>query len=282
MHGRVPERSVSVCGKESEFGSDAGVLRFVLRPHAVFSGILEMVDYENNGVVYRKISRNGRSWSETFHKVSDHAYVRACQAVGPASFSSVSSKWTTAARPALPQAASSTLTSASAPLSHRYPPAFELNQLWEMSSPCPMSFPLHCRDTRGVIDPIPMTALVADRLQFCYRFHLAGNKMKWMAKPASTRTMDLQCFVRTTPIALLQFGNSLVPNRRGRLQRLPPAKAVDAGARVEERLPVVTIFPLAFAKLAPIEADVVESFILFTGVEVLECLLLQNAVKCER
>ncbi|KAJ2641212.1 hypothetical protein GGF44_002224, partial [Coemansia sp. RSA 1694] len=195
MRGCIPERSVSVRGKGDEFGSGAGVLRFVLSPHATFSGILEIIDCEDMGVAYRKISRDGRSWCETFHKVPIQAYAGACNAMAPASFSSVDGRWA-ALHPALPRASSSSQTSTSTlvsmcgsqdyrqyrhqqQLKQRHPQTFELNQLWEMSSPCPTSFPLHCRDTRGIIDPIPMTALVADRLRFCYRFHLAGNKLKW-------------------------------------------------------------------------------------------------------
>ncbi|KAJ2879693.1 hypothetical protein GGI21_001699 [Coemansia aciculifera] len=294
MRRRIPERSVSVCVKDSELGSNsAGALRFVLRPHAVFSGILEIVDCEDNGVAYRKISRDGRSWCETFHKVPVHAYSGVRNITAPPSFGSVDSRRTTV-QPTLSQASSSTQTSTSTlltlcgsqdhrcyrqqqqQLGQRHPHAFEQNRLWEMSSPCPISFPLHCRDARGVIDPIPMTALVADRLQFCYRFHLAGNKMKWMARPASTtNSVELQCFVRTTLIALLRFSNNLVLDRRGQLQAPGKSKHAQA-ANAREHLPVVTIFPLAFSKLAPIDADVVESFVIFTGVEVLECISLQS------
>ncbi|KAJ2453199.1 hypothetical protein GGF42_003860, partial [Coemansia sp. RSA 2424] len=302
MRGRIPERSVSVRGKGDEFGSGAGVLRFVLSPHATFSGILEIIDCEDMGVAYRKISRDGRSWCETFHKVPVQAYAGACNAMAPASFSSVDGRWV-ALHPALPRASSPSQTSTSTlvsmcgsqdyrqyrhqqQLKQRHPQTFELNQLWEMSSPCPTSFPLHCRDTRGIIDPIPMTALVADRLRFCYRFHLAGNKLKWVARPASPCTVELQCFARATLIATLQFGSTLTPDKRGRLQRLPPHKgkhtlAADAyapaGTQAEERLPVVTVSPLAFSKLASVDADVIESFILFTGIEVLECYILQSA-----
>ncbi|KAJ2750157.1 hypothetical protein GGI19_005262 [Coemansia pectinata] len=304
--GCIPERSVSVSYTDREFGSDVGVLRFILRPHAVYAGILEVVDCEDMGVAYRKISRDGRPWCETFHEVPSQAAAVACNAVEPAAFvGSVDSRWT-GVQPTLIQSASSTMTSTSTLLSRcgspdhrhqqqqcwwqaaegqhkqRHPQTFELNQVWEMSSPCPTSFPLHCRDARGVIDPIPMTALVSDRYRFCYRFHLAGNKMKWMAMSTSAHKVELQCFVRTTLIALLQFGNNLAPDRRGRLQRRPSGKGkhaltADVVAGAEGRLPVVTIFPLAFSKLAPVDADVVESFVLFTGIEVLECLFYRTA-----
>ncbi|KAJ2445826.1 hypothetical protein GGF42_005865 [Coemansia sp. RSA 2424] len=274
MRGCIPERSVSVRGKGDEFGSGAGVLRFVLSPHATFSGILEIIDCEDMGVAYRKISRDGRSWCETFHKVPIQAYAGACNAMAPASFSSVDGSQDYRQYRQQQQ------------FKQRHPQTFELNQLWEMSSPCPTSFPLHCRDTRGIIDPIPMTALVADRLRFCYRFHLAGNKLKWVARPASPCTVELQCFARATLIATLQFGSTLTPDKRGRLQRLPPHKGkhtlaadayAQAGTQAEERLPVVTVSPLAFSKLASVDADVIESFILFTGIEVLECYILQSA-----
>ncbi|KAJ1891768.1 hypothetical protein LPJ71_007596 [Coemansia sp. S17] len=303
--GCIPERSVSVGYTDREFGSNVGVLRFILRPHAVYAGILEVVDCEDMGVAYRKISRDGRLWCETFHEVPSQAAAIASSATAPAAFvGSVDSRWA-GVQPTPIQSVSSTMTSTSTLLSRcgspdhrhqqqqcwwqateghhkqRYPQTFELEQLWEMSSPCPTSFPLHCRDARGVIDPIPMTALVSDRYRFCYRFHLAGNKMKWMARSASAHMVELQCFVRTTLIALLQFGNNLAPDKRGQLQRRPLGKgknalAADEVAGTEGRLPVVTIFPLAFSKLAPVDADIVESFVLFTGIEVLECLFYRT------
>ncbi|KAJ1824213.1 hypothetical protein LPJ60_000926 [Coemansia sp. RSA 2675] len=296
--GCIPERSVSVGYSGRENGRNAGVLRFILRPHTTYAGTLEVVDCSDMSVAYRKISRNGRAWCETFHEVPSQAATFDHSAVEPTFAGSVASKSTQSTR--------STLTSTSTLLSmcgspdhshqrpecwwqaaegqhkRRHPQTFELNQLWEMSSPCPTSFPLHCRDARGAIDPIPMTAMVLDRYRFCYRFHLAGNKMKWMARPASAHTVELQCFVRSTLIALLQLGNSLAPDRRGRLQRRPLAKAkhapaADSAAEAEQHLPVVTIFPPAFRKLAPVDADIVESFVLFTGIEVLECLFYKAA-----
>ncbi|KAJ2489657.1 hypothetical protein IWW37_003795 [Coemansia sp. RSA 2050] len=301
-HGCIPERSVSVGYSDRENGGNAGVLRFILRPHAIYAGILEVIDCDDMSVAYRKISRNGRAWCETFHEVPGQAAALNCGTAESAFVGSVDCK-RAAVQPTPTQSASSTMTSTSTLLSmcgsldhshqkqecwwlaaeiqskHRHPQAFELNQLWEMSSPCPTSFPLHCRDARGAIDPVPMTALVLDRYRFCYRFHLAGNKMKWMARPASAHTIELQCFVRSTLIALLQLGNSLGPDRRGQLQRQRQplgkgkyALAADSATETGERLPVVTLFPPAFRKLAPVDADIIESFVLFTGIEVLECL----------
>ncbi|KAJ2820605.1 hypothetical protein GGI24_004433 [Coemansia furcata] len=295
----MPERSVSVSYTDTRIASDVGVLRFILRPHAIYTGILEVVDCDDMSVTYRKISRDGRPWCETFHEVPVQAAAAAgmaCSAYAePALVGSVDSRWTLTQSANSTMSPTSTVTTCGSPdhrhqrqkswwqaaesqYTQRCPQTFELNQLWEMSSPCPTSFPLHCRDARGVIDPIPMTAMVSDRHQFCYRFHLAGNRMKWIARSASAHMVELQCFVRTTLVAVLQFGDNLAPDRRRRLRRRQSGKGIHAlTADAIERLPVVTIFPLAFSKLAPVDADIVESFVLFTGIEVLECIFYRAA-----
>ncbi|KAI9501210.1 hypothetical protein GGI25_000564 [Coemansia spiralis] len=197
-------------------------------------------------------------------------------------------------------------------LQNRYPSEFNINQLWEISSPCPATFPLHCRDARGVIDPIPLTPLVLDRHQFCYRFHLAGNKMRWLAKKRQGYSIvELQCYVRNTVIALLLPGGHTIASSKtlstsNNISTLSPSSAssnnigsissVDSGGfdRYSRResngnlsslhepvsiesvggyLPNIIILPAAYSKLSSIDPSVVESFVLFTGIEVLECFL---------
>ncbi|KAJ2793500.1 hypothetical protein H4S07_007029, partial [Coemansia furcata] len=45
-------------------------LRFVIAPHPQFAEIAQVYDCEERTPVYRKISRSGRSWHETFHEVN--------------------------------------------------------------------------------------------------------------------------------------------------------------------------------------------------------------------
>ncbi|KAJ2148513.1 hypothetical protein IW142_000831 [Coemansia sp. RSA 564] len=86
------------------------------------------------------------------------------------------------------------------------PRVFKLNQLWQISTPQPGVLSLHCRDTRGVLDPVPLTPMVPDRHQFCYRFYLSGAKMQWQARKCGRNVIELQCFVRSSVVALLLFG----------------------------------------------------------------------------
>ncbi|KAJ2351985.1 hypothetical protein GGF43_003873 [Coemansia sp. RSA 2618] len=158
-----------------------------------------------------------------------------------------------------------------------YPRTFELDRLWEISSPQPSVFPLHCRDTRGVLDPVPLTPMVLDRHQFCYRFYLSGTKMRWQARRIGRSTVELQCFVRSSVVALLLFGGHGADalrfdakrhrwrNKGDRSADYPPAFAEP------DALPSIVILPAAFSKLAPVDATIVESFVLFTGIEVFEC-----------
>ncbi|KAJ2842159.1 hypothetical protein J3B02_005661 [Coemansia erecta] len=186
----------------------------------------------------------------------------------------------------------------------RHPHAFDASQLWEISSPNPDMFPMHCRDARGVIDPVPLASMVLDRHQFCFRFQLCGNKMRWQvaSKEECGRRMQLQCFVRSTVVALLFFTitaqqqqqqqpddglahgpaistcstaeNSLhrlsLWNRSANRVCAPTMPAAPTDSAKRPTLPSVVILPTAFGKLPDLDAAVVESFVLFTGIEVLE------------
>ncbi|KAJ2247557.1 hypothetical protein GGH97_002072 [Coemansia sp. RSA 475] len=48
--------------------------------------------------------------------------------------------------------------------------------------------------------------MVPNRHQFCYRFYLSGAKMQWQARKCGRNVIELQCFVRSSVIALLLFG----------------------------------------------------------------------------
>ncbi|KAJ2089687.1 hypothetical protein IW138_003285 [Coemansia sp. RSA 986] len=337
---------------------------FVLRRHPLYPEVLEVIDCEDTAVAYRKISRSGKSWRETFHDAAQptqkghpaSSVVLGCSSssssrttyannwlphIGMQGLESCASAsryrtdplagsacWPTGVgtsqaqppvlpvytlgrqlgqhrQPQPPSSRSSSLVSASvgsvASGSERsqwqhlqqqqqwqvgHPRAFDAHELWEISSPCPSSFPLHCRDARGVIRPIPLTPMVLDRHQFCYRFHLAGNKMRWTAKRQEAQCMaGLQCYVRNTVVAQLLFGGystetpslnfgsnrgSWCENYMERSQyecSLEQTAAPSAGSH----LPRIVILPAAYAKLESVDSTIVESFILFTGIEVFEC-----------
>ncbi|KAJ2543220.1 hypothetical protein EV175_005993 [Coemansia sp. RSA 1933] len=149
-----------------------------------------------------------------------------------------------------------------------HPRAFDLHELWEVTSPRPNSFPLHCRDARGVISPVPLTPMVLDRHQFCYRFHLAGNKMRWLAKRQGRYIKGLQCYVRGTAVAFLLFGECSADGSNG----------LGGGSWSQDEkqyahLPQIVVLPEALHKLDPIDPAIVESFVLFTGIEVFECFM---------
>ncbi|KAJ1809602.1 hypothetical protein LPJ75_004357 [Coemansia sp. RSA 2598] len=304
------------------------VLVFVLRQHPRFAGVLEVVDCDDMTVAYRKIARETqRPWRETFHEVADQLdrstsatasaavsasfslrsdSMRAGQtgigryaaSSGPLSFaaststSSVGStrEWEEGSQPPSQAAAwRQTL--------RRHPHAFDVFQLWEISSPNPSVFPMHCRDARGVIDPVPLASMVLDRHQFCFRFQLCGNRMRWQmaSKDECGRRMQLQCFVRSTIVALLFFtatpqqpddaranGPTSARHAAGSLQRqllwnksskricTPTVSAASTDSTRRPTLPSVVILPTAFGKMPDVDAAVVESFVLFTGIEVLE------------
>ncbi|KAJ2410235.1 hypothetical protein J3F80_000741 [Coemansia sp. RSA 2526] len=154
------------------------------------------------------------------------------------------------------------------------PRVFKLNQLWQISTPQPGVLSLHCRDTRGVLDPVPLTPMVPDRHQFCYRFYLSGAKMQWQARKCGRNVIELQCFVRSSVVALLLFGGYSPEDaprpedkRRWRSENYVLARTES------DVLPSIVILPAAFRKLVSMDATIVESFVLFTGIEVFECLI---------
>ncbi|KAJ1940573.1 hypothetical protein FBU59_003771, partial [Linderina macrospora] len=49
--------------------SRPGDLRYTIRPHPLYSEIVEVIDCEEHAPIYRKISRSSKSWRETFHEV---------------------------------------------------------------------------------------------------------------------------------------------------------------------------------------------------------------------
>ncbi|KAJ2599115.1 hypothetical protein GGF39_002366 [Coemansia sp. RSA 1721] len=303
------------------------VLVFVLRRHPRFAGVLEVVDCDDMTVAYRKIARETqRPWRETFHEVADHP-ARVDSNLAPPSASFAQRKDSMCAGPAsigryaasrgsLSFAASTSSVSSCSSAREwagrqelfqsawrqalgRHPHAFDLSQLWEISSPNPDVFPMHCRDARGVIDPVPLASMVLDRHQFCFRFQLCGNRMRWQvaSKEERGRRLQLQCFVRSTIVALLFFTISaqqpndglahgpdsshqaadddgwlqqLLGGKRARRAGAPTLRAESADGTQRMTLPSVVILPAAFGKMPGVEAAVVESFVLFTGIEVLE------------
>ncbi|KAJ2701576.1 hypothetical protein FB645_004595 [Coemansia sp. IMI 203386] len=303
------------------------VLVFVLRRHPRFAGVLEVVDCDDMTVAYRKIARETqRPWRETFHEVTDHP-ARVDSNLAPLSASFAQRKDSMCAGPTsigryaasrgpLSFAASTSSVSSYSSAREwagrqelfqsawrqalgRHPHAFDLSQLWEISSPNPDVFPMHCRDARGVIDPVPLASMVLDRHQFCFRFQLCGNRMRWQvaSKEERGRRLQLQCFVRSTIVALLFFTISaqqpndglahgpdsshqaadddgwlqqLLGGKRARRAGAPTLRAESADGTQRMTLPSVVILPAAFGKMPGVEAAVVESFVLFTGIEVLE------------
>ncbi|KAJ2473353.1 hypothetical protein IWW56_006000, partial [Coemansia sp. RSA 2131] len=150
------------------------------------------------------------------------------------------------------------------------------NRLWQISSPQPGVFPLHCRDTRGVLDPVPLTPMVLDRHQFCYRFYLSGTKMRWQARKCGRSVIELQCFVRNSVVALLLFGgygpeDAPRPEDKRRWRKSGRSRNYALARAEPDVLPSIVILPAAFSKLVSMDAAIVESFVLFTGIEVFEC-----------
>ncbi|KAI8322106.1 hypothetical protein GQ54DRAFT_304252 [Martensiomyces pterosporus] len=322
-------------------------LKFALKQHSLYPGVLEVIDCEDMGVAYRRISRSKMAWCETFHEVeagisADSMEIADfCDSFSPAYSSSIIDQLSGSMSPSFSESMVSvdtfgsymTTTPPMAPYGsipssvgrsyvptvssvhgcpqrlygrqESHPYSYNMNQLWEISSPCPNSFPLHCRDSRGVIDPVPLSSMVLDRHQFCYRFQLAGNKMMWVAKNPSYEQVELHCHVRSTLVAVLLgngYSSAWDMQRHGglgarrqlrRSDKVPsltiammppqgssPMAATAAGSETSESaglcsshcLPRIIIFPLAFSKLASVDPDIVESFVIFTGIAVLECL----------
>ncbi|KAJ2371952.1 hypothetical protein IW150_004354 [Coemansia sp. RSA 2607] len=169
-------------------------------------------------------------------------------------------------------------------------PTFRLCPLWEISSPNPAVFPMHCRDARGLIDPVPLTTMVLDRHQFCFRFLLCGNRMRWQvtSKEGSQR-IELQCFVRSTMVAMLictldnlegnwPMHDAFCSGNRGEADRMSVWNSRRCTSSLQystsdsrgSKLPSIVILPMAFGQMPEVDTAVVESFVLFTGIEVLE------------
>ncbi|KAJ1870824.1 hypothetical protein LPJ57_005292, partial [Coemansia sp. RSA 486] len=62
----------------------------------------------------------------------------------------------------------------------------------------------------------------------------------------------------------------LLGGKRARRAGAPTLRAESADGTQRMTLPSVVILPAAFGKMPGVEAAVVESFVLFTGIEVLE------------
>ncbi|KAJ1890755.1 hypothetical protein LPJ66_007294 [Kickxella alabastrina] len=169
-----------------------------------------------------------------------------------------------------------------------FPHGFTLCQLWEISSPNPAIFPMHCRDTRGIIDTVPLTSMVLDRHQYCFRFHLCGNKMRWLVtSKGATQRIEMQCFLRSTVVATLFGGHTMrtrstqeshYATRSSQRDRpwfvaTPPVLQDSVKVQGSGELPCIDVLPVAFSKMPDIDAAVVESFVLFTGIEVFERFL---------
>ncbi|KAJ2798969.1 hypothetical protein H4R20_004621 [Coemansia guatemalensis] len=284
--GRVAPHVISgpVAGGEHELDRTAG-RRFALRRNAHFSDVLEAVNCQTARVAYRRIVQRGKRWCSSFHGVSaaapapshrlacvtlDHVglgllslggatssfHVDRCDAGRPQSIRSGASF----APPSL-GGASPCVQRVGA---WQVPGAWKANPLWEISSPQPGVFPLHCRDARGALDPVPLTPMVCDRHQFCYRFYLAGTKMRWQARRQGRTTTELQCFVRSSVVALVLFAGHAAGIRSANQSSDYPPSISHAS---------VVILPAAFAKLPAIDSAIVESFVLFTGIEVFQCFL---------
>ncbi|KAJ1817063.1 hypothetical protein LPJ60_005031 [Coemansia sp. RSA 2675] len=374
-------------------------LRFVIAPHPQFAEITEVYDCDEHTPVYRKISRSGRSWHETFHEVNfeeelaemeaakQHIYWRQQQqhclqqrhssyvmsggsdamamsdyemasALGlpypgisaygsrPTAFASAAA----ASCVTIQSSAAGTSHYANGGMSNQSTASFLLNSgtvrmtrastsmggrgfshasdsgassggvsfdrglLWEALTPYPNQFPLHIKDARTIIDTVSLASMVLDRHQFCYRFQMGANRMRWTAKRTRKHQLALVCTVRSTVIAEIfvdyekgyspygvpsALGKGLAGAAAQAAARSAAAgfmssssssgvstpheqpnsgtgatnQAIDVGLLPEDgSYPVVTILPAAFAQLVDFDSDVVESFIIFTGMQMLECL----------
>ncbi|KAI9470183.1 hypothetical protein BX667DRAFT_501687 [Coemansia mojavensis] len=290
--------------------------QFILQRHTQFPDVLEVIDCRSAAVEYRRIVQQGKLWCASFYRASQAAAQReprnrlaaaTCGFLGPGapgynvpsfqmgpfahpgthgsymSAQIVSSSFGGNA-PALSFVPSSFVSGTNLQQRQqqytwppRHPYSFTRDQLWEISSPQPGVFPLHCRDTRGSLDPIPLTPMVLDRYQFCYRFYLSGTKMRWQARKQGRSTVELQCFVRNRLAARLLFGGCSSAGADGR-QRLwrnksPRSSDYPPATHAECDAPSIIILPVAFSRLPNVDAAIVESFVLFTGIEVFECFL---------
>ncbi|KAJ2611102.1 hypothetical protein H4S08_003318 [Coemansia sp. RSA 1365] len=253
--------------------------RFVLQHHGQFSGVVEAVNCQTACVEYRRIVQHGKRWCTSFHGVPATAPASSCRLActtldhvkidtTPLSSTTLSLhvERRNIGRPrTVHSGASFALPSVGAAPAHleqisgrQMLKAWQKNSLWEISSPHPDVFPLHCRDVRGALNTVPLTPMVRDRYQFCYRFCLSGIKMRWQACHKDRAAIELQCFVRNSVVALLVFvGNSNQPSNY----------------QFSSKYARVVILSDAFIKLSGIDSGIVESFILFTGIEVFQCFL---------
>ncbi|KAJ2749877.1 hypothetical protein GGI19_005425 [Coemansia pectinata] len=369
-------------------------LRFVIAPHPQFAEITEVYDCEERTPVYRKISRSGRSWHETFHEVNfeeelaeleaakQHMYWRqqhclqqrhSSYVIGGGSDVMAMSDYEMASALGLPypglaayggrpttfasaaaascvtiqSSAAGTSSYANGGMSNQSTASFLLNSgtvrmarastsmggrgfshvsesgassggvsfdrglLWEALTPYPNQFPLHVKDARTIIDTVSLASMVLDRHQFCYRFQLGANRMRWTAKRARKHQLALVCSVRSTVVAeifvdyekgyspyglpsvlgegLAGAAAKVAPRAAGFMSSSSSSgvstpreqpnngtgainQAIDIGLPEDGSYPLVTILPAAFAQLVDFDSDVVESFIIFTGMQMLECL----------
>ncbi|KAJ2824363.1 hypothetical protein IWW50_003367, partial [Coemansia erecta] len=193
-------------------------------------------------------------------------------------------------------------------------PSFDKGLLWEALTPFPNQFPLHIKDSRSVIDTVSLASMVLDRHNFCYRFQMGHNRMRWIAKRARKHQLAMQCFVRNvlaaevfvdyekgySPYNMPVASSRNVATARGfggidssnsgsgiatPVETVADDEDDDAGAETgaasssataclpeDGSLPVVTILSAAFDQLAGFDEGIVESFIIFTGMQMLECL----------
>lgn len=274
-------------------------LRFIITPHPIYPEVVEVVDCDEQLAVYRKISRSGKSWRETFHEISSDdedltvkqpkvpsdyemaAFLGLPYPGGLAAFSGYSSYSSRSAIQSMvalnrSEPSTSSLSSsasvtfnrsnyqiATTRTSHTQQPEFNNNGiLWEALTPFPNQFPLHIKDTRTVIDTVSLASMVLDRHSFCYRFQMGSVRMKWVARRIRRHQLSMVCMARATVVAEI-----FVDYEKG----YSPYSTAPSVAS-EEAYPVVTILAEAFSCLCGYEDDVVESFIIFTGMQMLECL----------
>ncbi|PIA14768.1 hypothetical protein COEREDRAFT_88447 [Coemansia reversa NRRL 1564] len=268
-----------VISKSVVSGDHTTERQFVLRHHEHFRSVVEVLNCQTARVEYRRIVQHGKRWCTSFHGVSATAQAPSCRLayatlnhaktdINPLSTTTLSlhvehrdiSKRHTIHSGtlfALPSVGAVPLRAEQVD-TWRIPDAWQKNTLWEISSPQPDVFPLHCRDVRGALNTVPLTPMVRDRYQFCYRFCLSGIKMRWQACYKDRTAIELQCFVRSSVVALLLFaGHSNQPS----------------DYQSSSRYASVVILPAAFTKLSGIDSGIVESFVLFTGIEVFQCFL---------
>ncbi|KAJ1805961.1 hypothetical protein LPJ75_005173, partial [Coemansia sp. RSA 2598] len=178
--------------------------------------------------------------------------------------------------------------------------------LWEALTPYPNQFPLHIKGARTVEDSISLASLVLDRQLFCYRFQLGNNKMRWTAKRVRKNQLAIQCFVRSYLVAEVFVDYELgyspynTPLSRGRRKQnlggvgggnsnsssgistpmeSSGSDAVNNGLSESTAVlpddgtyPIITVLPAAFTQLSDYDSGLVESFIVFSGMQMLECL----------